>query len=432
MLNKKNKEDYRWTFKLDQALREIRKAYPKIKAENILFAGMVFYPIAFIDVDVNERSFEDFEIVELTILKFIGQKMKADDIAAFIGLPVDYVNKMICLLQGYGHIDEYGEITDLGKESMKREEKVILKESRQKVQMDILNLAMISKGQQINGYSLYEKKDANDWNVGVLAGPSGLEAEDIERILDEAGYDEILKKGRGVLHVNVNEILEIECLKLEYAKCCMLQLQGMDMPVIFGKRYLNVEDVSERFPWLPFSVNFEADIGRYGFPENTMISANSNTYVCSMKSKFDKLREQTIMKRKNEDISVEADELELSKIFIQTNIKKIFGLCNCELLPESELVILRAADLKKYTKAVFYLLYTLGKEGKYPVVSDALCGMVITIVPGEDIILLVEKLVDAVAVYNKKTYGILAEYVDQSSEDDLVKQLLAGLAQMGS
>jgi hypothetical protein len=430
MPNKKNRKDYKWTFKLEQAFREIRKKYPKIKAENIIFAGMVFYPIALIDIEVNERSFEDFDIVELTILKFICQGMKANEIATFIGLPVNYVNKMIYLLQGYGHVDKYGKITDLGKESIQKEEKIILKESRQKVQMDILNLAMISKNEQINGYSLYERKDACDWNVGVLAGPSGLNAEDIAQILYNAGYDEILKRGRGVLHVNVNEILKIECLKLEYAKCCMLQLEGMDMPVIFGKRYLNVEDVGERFPWLPFSVNTVADIERYDFPKNTMISTNSNTYVYSVKSKFDKLREQTIMKMK--ETSMEENKLELSKIFIQTNMKKIFGLHNCEILPRSESVILRAADLENYTKTVFNLLYTLGKEGKCPVVSDTFCGMVITVIPGEDIILLVKKLVDAVAVFKKKTYKILEEYVDQESDDDLARKLLTGLEQMHS
>ena len=48
------------------------------------------------------------------------------------------------------------------------------------------------------------------------------------------------------------------------------------------------------------------------------------------------------------------------------------------------------------------------------------------------IILLVKKLVDAVAVFKKKTYKILEEYVDQESDDDLARKLLTGLEQMHS
>ena len=101
---------------LDFVFQEILETYPAIRPETVTFAAMVFYPLALIVVETQEKSFEDFEKIELLLLRFIQQGAGEKEISALMGLSLDYIRPLTRLLRGYGHIEGLGHITPLGDE----------------------------------------------------------------------------------------------------------------------------------------------------------------------------------------------------------------------------------------------------------------------------------------------------------------------------
>ena len=120
--------------RLSNVIPDIRKRYKNIRQEDIRFAAMVFYPVAFVDVEAEERSVEDFDAVQLTILKFFAMGLGGEDIAALTGLTTEYIAQIKNLLVNvYGHIATDGTITPLGIESIQREKNVQIIVSKRKI-----------------------------------------------------------------------------------------------------------------------------------------------------------------------------------------------------------------------------------------------------------------------------------------------------------
>ena len=94
------------------ALRDICEKYPQINIAELETFAPVFYPIARIEADMKEKSFEDFEAVQEAVLRFILLGFKQEEeIAELMGLNKAYILKMMKLLLSYGHIDERKNVT---------------------------------------------------------------------------------------------------------------------------------------------------------------------------------------------------------------------------------------------------------------------------------------------------------------------------------
>ena len=97
----------------------ILSQYPNIHPTDIEFAAMVYYPIAKIEVVAYEKTEEDFDSVQLIMLKFMAEEIDDNAIAELTGVNSSYVRKMREYLTKIGMLDDKnGRLTEMGAESI--------------------------------------------------------------------------------------------------------------------------------------------------------------------------------------------------------------------------------------------------------------------------------------------------------------------------
>ena len=117
--------------------RKILEEYPKIQAGSIEFFSQIYYPIAIVEMELIEKSFEDFSVFKMTILELFKLSITSPTVIGdTIGLSPRFVETMIGQLETYGYINN-GKVTELGNESLV--EKQILFHEKQKFKIDGLN-----------------------------------------------------------------------------------------------------------------------------------------------------------------------------------------------------------------------------------------------------------------------------------------------------
>ena len=116
------------------ALDSIRDKYKKLPVADIEKFAPVYYPIAIVEMNLDEMTFEDFESVQFAILNLVSLGITDYKVVAdTLGLSSNYVFKVFRLLAGYGHMDEKG-ITKLGMESITTGKKIVKAQVWQKFQ----------------------------------------------------------------------------------------------------------------------------------------------------------------------------------------------------------------------------------------------------------------------------------------------------------
>ena len=293
-------EKKRQKIRLANAVAQIRRHYPKITPESIRFAAMVFYPVALVEVVAWEKSVEDFDSVQLMILRFISLRMGQEEIAELTGLTPAYIAKIKELLYGYGHITPDGTITELGRESIEYDhgngKKVEYKESKRHVQLDALSLSIIPYEKSVDETTFYEKSLAHGYQVGVISYPEGIDAQTLEMQLKKIDYQEIT--GASDIHVNIVSISEMRCLKLRYAISCMLCLDGSNTPIVFGRRKGQKKASTL---WIPFGIESEQVRQCYGFEDISIVGlGDAARHLNSMKARFDERWEFPLKKAARE------------------------------------------------------------------------------------------------------------------------------------
>ena len=403
---------------LDFVFHEILETYPAIRPETVTFAAMVFYPLALIEVETQEKSFEDFEKIELLLLRFIQQGAGEKEISALMGLSLDYIRPLTRLLRGYGHIDGEGHLTQLGEEAVQAEHKIQLQTGRQKVQLDVLNLALLPWKRQVDNYVLYERREASTWNTGVLSGPKTLDAKIIEERLKEQGYDgDFLQKARHVLHTNLEAITDIKCLELKYARSCMLLLDGITDPIVFGHHRVSDEHElygTRSYVWLPFSVSTEELRQQYNFPSDTLVCADGAEYMHSLRQLFGQLYKEEstkIYKEKNQTKHERGSSEEKEYVFKQHFTNAYFGKNAFRYLPEKDMVSITSSGMRpdEFSHNLFEVLYRLGSGDPCYIAHEDACGIVLRATAGDDEVRsLAGLIVDTAHQHGKgKTEGML-------------------------
>ncbi len=106
---------------INATISQILLQNPQIIINQIELFTEVYYPIATLEIEMTETTFEDFEIVPMTVLKLVGANVhSAEDIAVLLGLKRNYVQKILDMLMGYGFINESG-LTGAGLRSLNEE-----------------------------------------------------------------------------------------------------------------------------------------------------------------------------------------------------------------------------------------------------------------------------------------------------------------------
>ena len=160
------------------ALDDIHEKYKMLPSTDIEKFAPVYYPIAIIEMNLDEMTFEDFESVQFSILNLFSLGITDYKIIAeTLGLSPNYVFKIIRLLNGYGHLDEKG-ITQIGLDSIHSGKKIVKSQVWQKFQVDALNGTLLKVEQAITENMLNDR-DQTRITVGHLNYLDGMSVEEI-------------------------------------------------------------------------------------------------------------------------------------------------------------------------------------------------------------------------------------------------------------
>ena len=245
-------------------LRRILEAYPQISPNSIELFSDAYYPIAILEMELTETTFEDFDLVPLTVLKYINAEVSAaDEIAGIMGLSKNYVQKIIDLLMGYGYIDASG-LTVIGKESLQLEKKITRYTVKQRFYADAITGDLLKLGEQPSEADL-GGKDTTYWRIPHIPHLEGISVDVITKQL-QTDLTKYKRYQGSVLNANTDEINDIICVGLEYTKAYLVKLQGIKSPFVFLNQYdPDKTEFSERFRWQPMRMPDEKAYSRYGF-----------------------------------------------------------------------------------------------------------------------------------------------------------------------
>lgn len=248
-------------FFLTDALHTIMATHPNLEVRSIAFAAPVYYPIALVDVTMQERVFEDYEGMEKHILQFvadIGADPELLEVAT--GLSNIYVRRILAVLETYGHVAD-GAITALGLESLQSDQKVTSVTVRQRLQMDALTLRLLRVEECVREGDLREGQYLGTQIGGILPNIEQISEDVLKEQLAQLDLKEVYAHGRGVLHANAECIKSLSFAELRYTKCVMTASSRETTtgsrdyynPIIFGRR-VSVRHDERRMQtvWTPF------------------------------------------------------------------------------------------------------------------------------------------------------------------------------------
>ena len=252
-------------YEVNTVLERIMTQNPQIIPSRIELFTEVYYPIAILEMEVSETTFEDFDLVPLTVLRFVDAGLtSADEIAHMMGLSPNYTQKILDLLMGYSFVDSSG-ITELGRESLGMQQKIEHANVRQRFQADAITGDLLKIGEQPSEADL-QGKDTTFIVIPHMPHIEGISIEEINKQLLNADFTKYKQYKGDILNANVEEIKAVECVGLQYIKAYMVKMQGIDCPFIISYQYdSRQESFKDRYRWLPMRMPSEKAYGEYGF-----------------------------------------------------------------------------------------------------------------------------------------------------------------------
>ncbi len=400
--------------KAEFALRDICTRYPCIDKNDIELFGPVYYPIAKIEVDMQEKSFEDFDAVQESVLRFVSIGFREEDvIASLMGLTAAYVRDMLKLLVSYGHIDNNRNITNLGAASLAEGQKITIANTRQVFLLDALNCNIIRVDRDLDRTIIERPDDMtnNEKHIAFLEHAAGISKSDVEETLKETEY-KTLRRMQGGMNINVTNVSDVRCLGIRYIKSYLLKLKN-HTPMIFVKRFDYTGKGSERYYWLPFSVRNQAEKDFLGLSD---LQIHSNETDAMLSDVYVRMIE-----RASSDYVV-ADIDNKFEFFTKTHFK-------VDTERNGMQAIVSSTSFTEYTNNALRLLVSFGSDGVYPLVDDNLSGRVIFIYPDRDDKLLIECSKYVCAALDKHTYDKVVSYIEQRmiKEGNVIQNLLSVL-----
>lgn len=281
--NEQNKVKYNKYEDIMFALKDIREKYSAITNQDIELFAPIYYPIALLEMNLQEMTFEDLDTVQWAVLRLysLGQ-VNHETIADLLGLSPNYIYRIRLLLKGYGLISE-DNITDLGRQSILQGKKIIKTQVIQQFQADALTGSLIKLDRNIDQNVLNDKSDTK-FVIGHIDYLQQIEVATINNQLKNSDYNEYIKQRGNILNANVLSIDDVTCIDIKYAKSYIIKLKDVKEPIIFAKRYnILKKELKERFSWQPFYVPNEMVRQRFGFESDIpTISPTAYQYIQDM------------------------------------------------------------------------------------------------------------------------------------------------------
>lgn len=381
------------------ALDDIHEKYKKLPSTDIEKFAPVYYPIAIVEMNLDEVSFEDFETVQYTILKMISLGVTDHVVLAeTLGLSPNYVFKIIRLLNGYGHLDGNG-ITELGRDSISRGQKIVKSQVWQKFQLDALNGTLLKVDQAVTENMLNDREQTNI-TIGHLDYLDGMPVQAISTQLAKNNLSNYVHQKSGIINTNVTKINDVRCTEVKYARCYLMKVRNCDEPIVFAKRYdSSKEDVKERFSWQPFSVKNAVILERYGFETDIPFSSDvARRYIGQLYS--------MLIERGKKVNLVEEIQYAMRKVYRFEEIGVEIARTDGVVVPT---VNIDERAFKIYRSWIINFLIGIQNDGEYLITNEKLYGHVISL-RTENL-----KLVDLAELISKK--------IDKYGKSNVLKRI---------
>lgn len=351
------------------ALDDIHEKYKRLPSTDIEKFAPVYYPIAIVEMNLDEMSFEDFESVQYSILKLVSLGVLDHRvIAETLGLSSNYVFKVIRLLNGYGHMDGGG-ITQLGLDSLRSGQKIVKSQVRQKFQLDALNGTLLKVEQTITETMLNDREQTNI-TIGHLDYLDGMPVKEISDQLAKNNISRYVHQKAGIINTNVTGINDVRCTEIKYARCYLMKVRNCEEPIVFAKRYDgSKKEVKERFSWRPFSVKSKAVLDKYGFEQD--IPFNSET----AKKYVGQLYQMLLEREKKVNLVQE----------IQYAMRKVYPFEEAGVeIARTEGIVVPTVNIDEsafriYRSWILNFLIGLQNDGEYLITNEKLYGHVISL-----------------------------------------------------
>ena len=212
---------------------------PEMKALGELRAlTTVYYPIALLRMKLAEHSFEDFNAIEQSMLRFVDNGVyKAEEICRWMALPsVRYVQERLALLRAEGLLTE-DHLTPLGERSLKNGQKIQLYDAEQIFQADGLTGLLLPREYQIKENFLTDRA----FTAGLLPHLAPTESLAVSKIQEAIEGPEKIRAykryRKSILNVNVEEVQDVKAAGIKYTKALLVWPMCSSVPMVFLPYY---------------------------------------------------------------------------------------------------------------------------------------------------------------------------------------------------
>ncbi|WEK53709.1 MAG: hypothetical protein P0Y55_14145 [Candidatus Cohnella colombiensis] len=236
------------------ALRDFMRSCPELTTGRALTQfACIYYPIAMLELELLENASEEFDTIENAMLELIYAGLKSiEQISEVMGLPLNYTQKLMTILEGYGHI-ENGELTELGRRSVAEGIKYTKYTTRQLVQADSIHGVLLSREFNQSNHSLFQPDETTGSFQHVLPNPF-LSAEAFQRLMSETmNYKRVNKR---IFHVNIERIQSIISQSFRFAHAFLVSLEGLPHPIVLLKHVTYSQETrSATHTWRPIALS---------------------------------------------------------------------------------------------------------------------------------------------------------------------------------
>lgn len=201
---------------------------------NLRSLTTVYYPIALLRMKLEEYSFEDFDTIEQSLLRFYSCGItRAEDIARWMALPsVRYVQERLALLKAEGLIGG-GALTDLGRDSLAIGQKKKLYDAEQIFQADGITGLLLPREYQVKENRMADR----EFTYGMLPHIAPSEAIALSTIREAVEGEEKIRAykryRKSILNVNVRQVEDVKVAGIKYVKAMMAWPVSSQSPLVF-------------------------------------------------------------------------------------------------------------------------------------------------------------------------------------------------------
>lgn len=406
---------------LNQDLSTILKTYPTLSVVDVDAFIPVYFPIALVEIDTVEESFEDFEVIELTVLKLVSLGVETShEISELLAIDEKYVKRVLKLLIGYGHIKN-NKITEIGLRSLERGQKIEKKAGKQIFQVNALN-GTIMKFEDVISERQLDDREHTRFRVAHMMNMMGVRTQSlIDQLKTGDNYMNFVNSGKNEI-VNLVGIQDIQLKEKQYAYSYILKIKGYN-PMVLSKRYnMHKRKIDERYQWIPLSVPNPIVRQRLNLSESIPVS--------TMLEK--KIIQETMGLLKSKTENIEAQEMKQTYLEAIINMYPfVTSACAYKGLENGCEFFVKEQAFNTYNRKLYEILKSFGQYGIYVFGRDNFYGNFVKIRPSSiELQNKAELLVKYINDYgDNKIRQVLGDYFDLNDQSNVIEGISKALNQ---